>query len=63
MRCSTFEYNLIVCLTHTIYLEHRAPKEILIDDYRNGADKPAPTTGESTAQQMQAYIQYLPSLL
>lgn len=55
-----FLINLSLVLAHTVVLEQREndPHNI----YRNGGDPPPTPVGESTSQQLQAYVQNLPAL-
>ncbi len=59
-----FLFNLSLVLGHSVVYELKSilsPYGI-VDDARNGGDPPAPTVGQSTNEQLQAYIQNLPNL-
>lgn len=55
-----FLLNLSLVLAHTVVLEQRESDPHNL--YRNGGDPPPTSVGESTSQQLQAYIQNLPAL-
>lgn len=59
-----FEFNLSLVLGHSILFEQKQSVPLEVEDsFRAQGDPPAASTGESTAAQLQAYIQYLPQLL
>ncbi len=60
-----FEQNLALILAHTVLLETKSvySPHGVVDDVRNGGDRPAPSPSESTGQAMQAFINYLPQLM
>lgn len=60
-----FEYNLSLVLGHSMLYESKliSSPEGIVNDCINGSDPAATSVGDSTAQQLAAYTQYLPQLL